>query len=77
MAAALSQHGKPAPEWAEDRWRWPVMLALAVTIPAFYLEMAASAPRALAATMYLVARCAKQLALRRARHKWQVPTVNA
>jgi voltage-gated potassium channel len=63
MAAALSQHGKPAPEWAEDRWRWPVMVALVVTIPAFYLEMASSAPRVLAATMYLLAAAVTALAL--------------
>ena len=48
---------------ADKRWRWPVMLALLVTIPAFYLELAAPAPWLLAGSLYLLAAAVTALAL--------------
>ena len=48
---------------ADNRWRWPVMLALLVTIPAFYFELAAPAPWLLAACLYLLAAAVTGLAL--------------
>lgn len=36
-------------------WRWPVALALAATIPAFYLELLQAQPPRVAAAAYLVA----------------------
>jgi len=39
----------------EQRWRWPTVLALALTIPAFYAELLDAAPPALAALAYALA----------------------
>ena len=36
-------------------WRWPTLVALMATIPAFYLELLSAAPSHLAGTAYLVA----------------------
>jgi voltage-gated potassium channel len=53
----------PPPARTGDRWHWPVLLALLVTIPAFYLELVASAPWPLAAGLYLIAAGVTGLAL--------------
>ncbi len=39
----------------ERRWRWPVLLALLATIPAFYIDLLPHAPSALAIAIYLLA----------------------
>lgn len=39
----------------ERRWRWPVLLALLATIPAFYIELLENLPTPLAIAIYLVA----------------------
>ena len=36
----------------EQRWRWPTVLALALTVPAFYVELLRTAPQALATLAY-------------------------
>jgi len=40
---------------AERRWRWPTLLALLGTIPAFYAELLQSAPSGLSSAAYLLA----------------------
>jgi voltage-gated potassium channel len=66
LSAMLPQNAS-LPSRADEHWRWPVMLALLVTIPAFYLEMAASAPWPLAAGLYFIAAAVTALALWRSR----------
>ncbi len=39
----------------DQRWRWPVLLALAGTVPAFYVEILSEAPSWLAPAAYLLA----------------------
>ena len=39
----------------EQRWRWPLLLALAGTVPAFYVELLLAAPSWLAPAAYLLA----------------------
>jgi voltage-gated potassium channel len=39
----------------ERHWRWPTMLALSATVPAFYAEMLQAAPNALTDIAYLLA----------------------
>ena len=39
----------------ELRWRWPVLLALMATIPAFYIELLENLPTPLAVAIYLFA----------------------
>lgn len=39
----------------ERRWRWPVLLALLATIPAFYIDLLPHTPSALAIAIYLLA----------------------
>ena len=39
----------------EMRWRWPVLLALMATIPAFYIELLKDLPTPLAVAIYLLA----------------------
>ena len=39
----------------EQRWRWPVVMALAGTVPAFYVELLRAAPSWLATAAYLMA----------------------
>lgn len=39
----------------ELRWRWPVLLALLATVPAFYIELLKDLPTPLAVTIYLFA----------------------
>lgn len=39
----------------EQRWRWPVLVALLCTIPAFYIELIESLPTPLAIAIYLAA----------------------
>jgi voltage-gated potassium channel len=40
---------------SELRWRWPVLLALVATIPAFYIELLKDLPTPLAVAIYLLA----------------------
>lgn len=40
---------------AEQRWRWPVLVSLLCTIPAFYIELIESLPTPLAIGIYLAA----------------------
>jgi voltage-gated potassium channel len=47
----------------EQRWRWPTGLALAGTIPAFYVELLRAAPSWLAPAAYLLAALAIATAL--------------
>jgi voltage-gated potassium channel len=37
---------------AEQHWRWPTVLVLALTVPAFYVELLRAAPQALATLAY-------------------------
>jgi len=67
FVAVQPQLASPPQSRADDRWRWPVMLALLVTIPAFYFELAAPAPWLLAACLYLLAAAVTGLALWRTR----------
>lgn len=39
----------------ERRWRWPVLLALVATIPAFYLDLLPHTPSSVAIVLYIVA----------------------
>ena len=39
----------------EKRWRWPVLLGLICTIPAFYIELLENLPTPLAVAIYLLA----------------------
>lgn len=55
-AVRTATHGK-------DAWRTPVLLALLVTIPAFYLELIAGAPWPIAAALYAAAAAVTGLAL--------------
>jgi voltage-gated potassium channel len=47
----------------ERRWRWPALLALATTIPAFYAELLLDVPSPLALTAYLGAAAAVAVSL--------------
>jgi hypothetical protein len=40
---------------AERRWRWPLLLALIATIPAFYVDLLPQTPSSVAVAIYLVA----------------------
>lgn len=46
-----------------DRWIWPVLVALVVSIPAFYLELISPAPWPVATALYVVAAAATGFAL--------------
>ncbi|MGM9514894.1 potassium channel family protein [Roseateles sp. DB2] len=48
---------------AEQRWRWPVLVVLLCTIPAFYIELIESLPTPLAIAIYLVAAATVGLSL--------------
>jgi voltage-gated potassium channel len=41
--------------WVEQRWRWPTVLALVGTVPAFYVELLSAVPQQLADGVYLLA----------------------
>ena len=58
----------------ERRWRWPVLLALAGTVPAFYAELLQNAPRGLAAAAYALAALVLALALLHTAWRSAVPT---
>lgn len=45
----------PAAARAQAHWRWPVLLALLATIPAFYIELLDKLPTPLATALYLLA----------------------
>jgi voltage-gated potassium channel len=66
-----------APEGATDarrveqRWRWPVLLALVSTVPAFYVELLREAPSWLAPAAYVLAALAVAAALLHA--AWRSP----
>ena len=47
----------------EQRWRWPTVLALALTVPAFYVELLRAAPQALATLAYALSALALAAAL--------------
>lgn len=47
----------------ERRWRWPTLLALTATVPAFYAEMLQAAPSPLTDAAYLLAALVLALAL--------------
>ncbi|WP_374567718.1 potassium channel family protein [Ideonella sp.] len=49
---------------SERLWRWPVLLALLATIPAFYAQLMQAAPPAWTAAVYAVAALVVALALR-------------
>ena len=55
-----------AADRAERAWRWPVLIALFCTIPAFYIELLENLPTPLAVAIYLLA------ALMTATSLWQV-----
>jgi len=48
---------------AERRWRWPLLLALIATIPAFYVDLLPQTPSSLAVAIYLVAAATLAIAL--------------
>jgi voltage-gated potassium channel len=52
-----------------DRWKWPVLAALVVTIPAFYLELVSPAPWPIATGLYIVAAAVTGFALWWSRHQ--------
>lgn len=52
---ARPPHHMPLATRVERRWRWPVLLALAATVPAFYIDMLPHAPSAVAIAIYLMA----------------------
>ena len=53
LARARRDH--PRATRAERRWRWPTLLALLATVPAFYAELLQAAPSALASAAYVLA----------------------
>jgi voltage-gated potassium channel len=55
----------------EQRWRWPVLLALCATVPAFYIELLRSAPPWPALAAYVAAAFTVGLALLHA--AWRSP----
>ena len=52
---ARAARGNPRAALAERLWRWPLLLALLATIPAFYVELLEQAPPRYAAAAYLIA----------------------
>ena len=48
---------------AEQRWRWPVLVVLLCTIPAFYIELIESLPTPVAIAIYLAAAAMVSLSL--------------
>jgi voltage-gated potassium channel len=48
---------------AERRWRWPLLVGLIATIPAFYVDLLPQAPSSLAVTIYLLAAATLAVAL--------------
>lgn len=48
---------------AEQRWRWPVLMVLLCTIPAFYIELIESLPTPVAIAIYLAAAAMVSLSL--------------
>jgi voltage-gated potassium channel len=63
--------GAPGAQRVELRWRWPVLLALASTVPAFYVELLREAPSWLAPAAYVLAALAVAVALLHA--AWRSP----
>lgn len=59
----LAPRDNPRAARLERRWRWPTLLALTATVPAFYAEMLQAAPNALTDTAYLLAALVLALAL--------------
>lgn len=59
----LAPRDNPLATRLERRWRWPTLLALSATVPAFYAEMLQAAPSALSDAAYLVAALVLVLAL--------------
>ncbi|MCH7344689.1 potassium channel family protein [Pelomonas sp. CA6] len=53
----------PAATRAERRWRWPVLLSLLATIPAFYIELLENLPTPLAVAIYVGAAAVLTLSL--------------
>lgn len=60
---ALAPRDGHAAVQAERRWRWPVLIALLVTIPAFYAEMLQATPSRWASAAYLAGALAVLAAL--------------
>lgn len=60
----------------ERLWRWPVLLALLATIPAFYAQLLQTAPPAWAAAVYAVAALMLALALRHVSCKTRHPAAH-
>lgn len=48
---------------AERRWRWPLLLALIATIPAFYVDLLPQTPSSVAVAIYLLAAATLTVAL--------------
>jgi hypothetical protein len=46
--AAYAERLVARPRLTEQRWRWPSLLGLTLTVPAFYGELLLAAPQALA-----------------------------
>ena len=51
----LAPAGQPRARQVERRWRWPALLALVDTIPAFYIELLQADPTPLARLAYALA----------------------
>jgi voltage-gated potassium channel len=70
MSKSFDPFGRPrAAQQEADRWKWPVLLALVVTIPAFYLELVSPAPWPIAAALYVAAAAVTGVALWWSRHQ--------
>ena len=60
----------------ERRWRWPTMLALTATVPAFYAEMLQASPSSLTDAAYLLAALVLVLALVHVARKTSQPAAH-
>ena len=47
----------------ERRWRWPLLLALVATVPAFYVDLLPQTPSSIAVALYVTAACTLAAAL--------------
>jgi voltage-gated potassium channel len=65
-------HGNASRTPPQERWNVPVLIALFITIPAFYLELISSAPWPLAALLYSAAAVMTAMALWWSRHQAQL-----
>lgn len=58
-----ARRDNPAAARTERHWRWPVLLALLATIPAFYVDLLPQTPSSVAVAIYLAAAAVLALSL--------------